>query len=1645
MQTQKMQPLQATQGSAAAPPAKPKMGVRVSHWPHRNWEAQPPPRYDSLEPSFASPPGVKGQEAELGAGRVTFAPLCDLLLGAPMKGSLVRLKRSTSEVTVSDMGDPDDAMEGTLCRRYGSTSSLDRQSFQAPPPPQSFQAPPFTAAGQPSAPPTPQSYLTPPPPQSFQAPPPPQSFPELLRLNTSLSPSLQTAAQIARGDILRIPGYSDYVDCSMLYGREREPSLAQRMKASGKAETSLFRRLRSGKSVEGECLGGAGRGAGRGQRGFCHHDVQSVLFSFSQAEAGRCQPGRQHNTSTGASAASQGQGSGPCWDSPVGSSEDLGFRANTEADDGDGRSNNLLLSCPFFRNELGGEGDRRLGHSAPYMSGGEGAPSGRCPNASVSVLEGPRDSQGFPVDGMKRSMVEHVDLGAYYYQKYFYNKDHQNYFGSDENLGSVAVSIRREKLEEGKDGTQYNYRVVFRTSELTTLRGAILEDAVPSTSKHGTVRGLPLKEVLEYVVPELNVQCLRLATNSPKVPEQLLRLDQQGLSVQHKVGLLLCGSGQGSEEEMYNNKDSSPALEELMGLLGQTVRLHGFTKYKAQLDTQTDSTGTHSLYTTYKDYELMFHVSTLLPYTHNNRQQLLRKRHIGNDIVTIIFQEPGALPFTPQTIRSHFQHVFLIVRVHNPCTDNTCYSVGVTRSKDVPAFGPPIPQGVLFPKSAVFRDFLLAKIINAENAAHKSDKFGAMAMRTRQEYLTDLAQNHASSTPLDSASNAKFSFITLGAKRKERTRPRRSAHLESSGAVTWSVLARDFSQSADVGCLLAVSNEFVVLIEERSREVVFNCYCRDVIGWAVGAGGIKLFYERGECLVFSAPERGCEDLREIAQRLERVSRGGEALEMGLRRNALGQLGFHVNSEGVVADVEAFGFAWQAGLRPGCRLVEICQVAVATLSHEQMIDLLRTSALVSVMVVHPHDDGTPRSRSYTELYRAPVVEYQVEPDGNAAPYRMTAAGWHRVSAVPGPGLCRMSPTQSPSEAPRMSPSQGPTMSPSQGPSPGQQMFHYVQGSISRSASFDRKPQDGTRVHQDYDLVQSVSGSRGEAGQFYCSSPSNQSTSSDPGPAGTWNQKMIYHGCQSPALLDPPCEKESEPLKEREPKLERTRSAEVKWLHPTTKVLNPREKSHPRPGQPARAEENQRQGETHRHSGMAPSSSHCSSPCSINTLSSNGSHGSSSSNGDKRYGSADPMEPEILGLHYIKGASTDSGIDTAPCMAPPAAPALLPDSRGQQWALEAGTPDGGLSQGCFTTQGTSAGNLTDGSLGDLSEISSLSSGSRRSRSPSERGLRTASSSADASKLYILSPGGSAPSCQSQAPDYGTGWQKTEDGLLLEESNHFRLRAGLSPDGHLQVQPVLDRDSFLGLMLADSQPGGVGVPGQTVMGVPGLRPLYRSVSDESLHHRRPPSLLSSSQSSLQDVPECPRGPPYHSTLPPPRAHLPLYRKRAKMADAGLMLLPESSSGMDWSHLVDAARAFAAERASLSSMSEAEHTQHALVLSQELSRRASSVDSSALQDGTACRTGKALQSHCSLSSNSTALQDGEPSPARLSGKVDQLEEILMRLQYDLRKEQRDKAELQEQVQSLRQDNLRLHQESQTAAAQLSQFTQWFLLHKKT
>ena len=55
-----------------------------------------------------------------------------------------------------------------------------------------------------------------------------------------------------------------------------------------------------------------------------------------------------------------------------------------------------------------------------------------------------------------------------------------------------------------------------------------------------------------------------------------------------QVGVMYCRAGQSTEEEMYNNEQAGPALEEFLEMLGQRVRLKGFDKYKAGLDNKSE-------------------------------------------------------------------------------------------------------------------------------------------------------------------------------------------------------------------------------------------------------------------------------------------------------------------------------------------------------------------------------------------------------------------------------------------------------------------------------------------------------------------------------------------------------------------------------------------------------------------------------------------------------------------------------------------------------------------------------------------------------------------------------------------------------------------------------------------------------------------------------------------------------------------------------------------------------------------------------------------------------------------------------------------------------------------------------------------------
>lgn len=680
-------------------------------------------------------------------------------------------------------------------------------------------------------------------------------------------------------------------------------------------------------------------------------------------------------------------------------------RAESMIDEGDNKENDLVQNCPYFRNEIADieEQSSELSEASSKhkkdiaklismfnrnrsfenlrnntYDGSKKHSRSRKEFESTEqdiLLEDVSEDSSFfvwdepNVSGKRIFDFEHIDRGALYYREYFHEKEHNNLFGIDEKLGPVAISVIREVLpkmavlghsthdqNDKNANKKYQYRIIFRTCELYALRISVLENSIPSTSRHGSNRMLPLKDVLEYCFPDINLSCLRHGLTGPKVSEQLLKLDEQQLTLKYKIGLIYCKSGQKTEEEMYNNEKGGSEFLEFCSVIADKVALKGFQGYRAQLDNKNDSTGQHSLYTTFHGREVMFHVSTELPFTSHDRQQLLRKRHIGNDIVTVIFQEPGSVPFTPQMMRSHFQHVFIIVRVENPHTEYTKYQVAVSRSRDVPYFGPPIPPDK-FSKNAAFREFLLSKLCNAEHAAHKSDKFTHMARRTRYEYMKDLATTQISTQNIDPPQKFAFSFST---KKKEKIHPPVHPEIWLQAGMVWSVKFDFEREGSGSSAFLSISTKAIVFIEQSTQEIILSIPCKHILGWRPTSQTLKLFYGVGKMAFFTLVEDDLNELPFIVNRLKAVTPGCETQDLTLRRNNDGQLGFHVFYEGLVAEVEPYGLAWQSGLRKGSRLLEISGHVIGTMSHERMILMLKRPGAVRIVVLPPAPDGQPRN-------------------------------------------------------------------------------------------------------------------------------------------------------------------------------------------------------------------------------------------------------------------------------------------------------------------------------------------------------------------------------------------------------------------------------------------------------------------------------------------------------------------------------------------------------------------------------------------------------------------------------------------------------------------------------------------------------------
>eukprot|EP01119_Soliformovum_irregulare_P017461 TRINITY_DN5196_c0_g1_i1.p1 TRINITY_DN5196_c0_g1~~TRINITY_DN5196_c0_g1_i1.p1 ORF type:complete len:962 (+),score=316.20 TRINITY_DN5196_c0_g1_i1:150-3035(+) len=329
----------------------------------------------------------------------------------------------------------------------------------------------------------------------------------------------------------------------------------------------------------------------------------------------------------------------------------------------------------------------------------------------------------------------HIDSNTPYYQHYFHGKPHVNYYGTlaKASQGVVIVSLEVEDKDGKAKGLlldkNRSVRALVRTKQLDewvfipvsskgrkkTLIKAMIEKCADGPTKFN---GLKLQELTK-----------------PSAADELMKMEQRLIVKGYKIGVLYATKGQTQENEMFSNVQPSADFVEFLDFLGEKIVLKDWKGFRGGLDVKTDTTGTHSIWTKHLGFEIMFHVSTMLPYSAQDKQQLERKRHLGNDVCTIVFQDSDE-PFHPETVRTEFTHVWAVVTPDRSSTHKTThYKLAFAYKGGVGMSQPLLPHPCILEKTKILRDFLLTKIINSERCAMYAPSFVNRLATTKEQYM----------------------------------------------------------------------------------------------------------------------------------------------------------------------------------------------------------------------------------------------------------------------------------------------------------------------------------------------------------------------------------------------------------------------------------------------------------------------------------------------------------------------------------------------------------------------------------------------------------------------------------------------------------------------------------------------------------------------------------------------------------------------------------------------------------------------------------------------------------------------------------------------------------------------------------------------
>ncbi|EAX91750.1 Rap/ran-GAP family protein [Trichomonas vaginalis G3] len=165
-----------------------------------------------------------------------------------------------------------------------------------------------------------------------------------------------------------------------------------------------------------------------------------------------------------------------------------------------------------------------------------------------------------------------------------------------------------------------------------------------------------------------------------------------------KVGLIFV-NGLQKQNEIFSTewKDTSSAFKSFVLSLGEVVDLKDFSGFQGKLDTANFSNGRYHIYYGTPRFELFYHTAPLMPIDPTDKQQIYKKRHIGNDNLHVVWAE-NTFDYDTSTITSQFNDAHIIVF---PLENSNFFRVSVKLKKQIEYEVGPLFDDIILPPDSL--------------------------------------------------------------------------------------------------------------------------------------------------------------------------------------------------------------------------------------------------------------------------------------------------------------------------------------------------------------------------------------------------------------------------------------------------------------------------------------------------------------------------------------------------------------------------------------------------------------------------------------------------------------------------------------------------------------------------------------------------------------------------------------------------------------------------------------------------------------------------------------------------------------------------------------------------------------------------------